>query len=93
MANLGKDPRLYSLRSIRQGSSTKATDAKMPEMFLRTSGGWKGNAMERYRKDQLPKEQAVFARTLGQSDSCHNKMSVYSGQCSSTPDPCSVQPG
>ena len=65
MAYLGKDPRLYSLRSMRQGSSTKATDMKMPEMFLKTSGGWKDNALERYRKDQLPKEQALFSRALG----------------------------
>ena len=81
MAYLGKDPRLYSLRSIRQGSSTKATDMKMPEIFLKTSGGWKGNALERYRKDQLPKEQAVFSRALGRklttktpdtsSEACH----------------------
>ena len=36
----------------------------MPELFLRASGGWKGNALERYRKDRLPTEQARFAALL-----------------------------
>ena len=36
----------------------------MPELFLRASGGWRGNALERYRKDRLPTEQARFAALL-----------------------------
>ena len=36
----------------------------MPEVFLRASGGWRGNAMEIYRKDRLPSLQARFAASL-----------------------------
>ena len=85
MANLGKDHRLYGLRSIRQGASTKATETKMPEMFLRTSGGWNGDAMERYRKDHLPKEQAVFAKALGQCTPCHTKKTLRAPAAQDTP--------
>ena len=69
MASLGKDPRWYSLRSIRQGSSTTADRLCMPEVFLRASGSWKGDALELYRKDRLPEEQARFADLLGSNPS------------------------
>ena len=36
----------------------------MPELFLRASGGWRGNALERYRKDRLSTEQVRFAALL-----------------------------
>ena len=62
MALLGKDPRWYSIRSIRPGLSTTADRYHMPEVFLRASGSWKGNAMELYRKDRLPEVQACFER-------------------------------
>ena len=39
MAELGKKPNLYSLRSIRQGATTTASEVDMPEVFLRASGG------------------------------------------------------
>ena len=65
MANLGKDPRLFGLRSIRKGSTTTACEDNMPEVFLRASGGWKGRAMELYRSERFPTEQAKFARRLG----------------------------
>ena len=64
MQELGKDPRWYSLRSIRQGASTTACEMNMPEVFLRATGGWKGNAVELYRKDRLPKVQGQFAQLL-----------------------------
>ena len=64
MSELGKDPRCYSIRSIRQGGSSSACELEMPELFLRASGGWKGNALERYRKDRLPTEQERFATLL-----------------------------
>ena len=64
MAELGKDPRWYSIRSIRQGGTSTACEVQMPELFLRASGGWKGNALERYRKDRLPIEQARFAALI-----------------------------
>ena len=67
MEELGRDPRIYSLRSIRQGASSMACEAKMPEVFLRASGGWKGDAMELYRKDRLPAAQEDFAEALGRS--------------------------
>ena len=65
MALLGKDPLWYGLRSIRQGASTMADRLHMPEVFLRASGSWKGNALELYRKDRLPEEQERFADALG----------------------------
>ena len=65
MRELGKDPRWYSLRSIRQGASTTADKMEMPEVFLRATGGWKGKALERYRKDRLPAAQGQFASRLG----------------------------
>ena len=65
MRELGKDPRWYSLRSIRQGASTTADKMEMPEVFLRATGGWKGKALERYRKDRLPAAQSQFASRLG----------------------------
>ena len=65
MRELGKDPRWYSLRSIRQGASTTADQMEMPEVFLRATGGWKGKALERYRKDRLPAAQGQFASRLG----------------------------
>ena len=65
MQELGKDPRWYSLRSIRQGASTTACAMEMPEVFLRATGGWKGNALELYRKDRLPSVQRQFATRLG----------------------------
>ena len=65
MRELGKDPRWYSLRSIRQGASTTADKMEMPEVFLRAIGGWKGKAQERYRKDRLPAPQSQFASRLG----------------------------
>ena len=65
MALLGKDPLWYGLRSIRQGASTMADRLNMPEVFLRASGSWKGNALELYRKDRLPEEQERFADALG----------------------------
>ena len=64
MTELGKNPLWYSLRSIRQGASTRACELKMPEVFLRASGGWRGDAMELYRKDRLPAEQERFASQL-----------------------------
>ena len=64
MTELGKDPRWYSIRSIRQGGSSTACEVEMPELFLLASGRWKGNALERYRKDRLPTEQARFAELL-----------------------------
>ena len=67
MRSLGKDPLWYTLRSIRQGGTTAASHLKMPEVFLRANGGWKGEAMELYRRDQLPTLQGHFARTLGQN--------------------------
>ena len=67
MANLDKDPRLFGLRSIRQGATTTAEETEMPEAFIRTSGGWKGRAMARYRKDRLPENQKTFAEKLGSS--------------------------
>ena len=63
MTSLGKDPRWYSLRSIRQ--STAADKLHMPEVFMRASGCWKGDALEIYRKDRLPEVQARFAEALG----------------------------
>ena len=39
MAELGKKPNLYSLRSIRHGATTTASEVDMPEFFLRASGG------------------------------------------------------
>ena len=70
MTEMGKDPRWYSIRSIRQGGTSTACEVEMPELFLRASGGWKGNAMERYRKDRLPIEQARFAALISkQKDS------------------------
>ena len=66
MANLGKDPRLFGLRSIRKGSTTTACENNMPEVFLRASGGWKGRAMELYRSERLITEQAKFAKRLGE---------------------------
>ena len=68
MTDLDKNPLWYSQRSIRQGASTKACELKMPEIFLRASGGWKGDAMEVYRKDRLPTEQARFASKLSQKE-------------------------
>ena len=38
---------------------------EMPEVFLRATGGWKGKALERYRKDRLPAAQSQFASRLG----------------------------
>ena len=67
MEELGRDPRIYSIRSIRQGASSMACEAKMPEVFMRALGGWKGNAIELYRKDRLPAAQEVFAEALGRS--------------------------
>ena len=64
MAALGKDPRWYSLRSIRQGAASTACEMDMPEVFLRASGAWRGKAMELYRRDRLPLEQARFAGNL-----------------------------
>ena len=52
------------VRTIRQGGSSTACEVEMPELYLRASGGWKGNALERYRKDRLPTEQARFAALL-----------------------------
>ena len=75
MIGLNKNPLWYSLRSIRQGASTKACELKMPEIFLRASGGWKGDAMEVYRKDRLPAEQARFASKLSQKKVYKNKLS------------------
>ena len=37
----------------------------MLEVFLRASGAWRGKAMELYRRDRLPAEQARFASSLG----------------------------
>ena len=39
MSNLGKNPQIYGLRSIRQGATSKADASDMPEVFLRASGG------------------------------------------------------
>ena len=64
MAALGKDPRWYSLRSIRQGAASTACEINMPEVFLRASGAWHGKAMELYRRDCLPLEQARLAGNL-----------------------------
>ena len=82
MADIGKKPELYGLRSIRQGATCRTQDTNMPEIFLRASGGWKGRAMEAYSKDCLPVEQKRFAEKLGQirtpvvvsgsGDSCNN---------------------
>ena len=78
MSNLGKDPRLFGLRSIRQGATTIAEETEMPQAFIRTSGGWTGGAMARYRKDCLPKNQETFARTLGQtSPSQHKELPTF----------------
>ena len=66
MADIGKKPELYGLRSIRQGATCRAQDTNMPEIFLRASGGWKGRAMEAYSKDCLPVDQKRFAAKLGQ---------------------------
>ena len=66
MAILGKDPRLFGLRSIRKGSTTTACEENMPEVFLRASGGWKGRAMELYRSERFTTEQAKFAKRLGE---------------------------
>ena len=63
---MGKDPRLFGLRSIRKGSTTTACEKNMPEVFLRASGGWKGRAMELYRSERFITEQAKFARRLGE---------------------------
>ena len=92
MADLGKNPKLYGLRSIRRGSTTNATDTRMPEVFLRASGGWKGRAMEVYREDCLPGEQQKFARALGhvQSYGGANDSSISSNFPSRT---CSAQLG
>ena len=38
---------------------------RMPQVFLRASGSWKGNALELYQKDYLPEEQKGFAHVLG----------------------------
>ena len=64
MSEPGKEPRWYSIRSIRQGGSSTACEVEMPELFLLASGRWKGNTLERYRKDRLPTEQARFAELL-----------------------------
>ena len=65
MASLGKDPRLFGLRSFRRGATSAACRMKMPKEFVRTSGGSKGKAMDTYRSDFLTKEQASLARNLG----------------------------
>ena len=65
MVDLGKDPRLFGLRSFRRGSTSAACRMKMPKEFVRTSGGWTSTAMRTYRSDFLPEEQASFARNLG----------------------------
>ena len=65
MREPGQNPHWYSLRSIRQGASTTADQMEMPEVFLRATGGWKGKALERYRKDRLPAAQGQFASRLG----------------------------
>ena len=39
MRELGKDPRWYSLRSIRQGESSTACECDMPDVFLKATGG------------------------------------------------------
>ena len=68
MMELGKNPLWYSLRSIRQGASTRTCELKMPEVFLRASGCWRGDAMELYRKDRLPPEQEMFASQLNKEE-------------------------
>ena len=78
MQELGKDPRWYSLRSIRQGASTTACEMEMPEVFLRATGEWKGNAVELYRKDRLPRVQGQFAQLLQAKARQDLKSSVYS---------------
>ena len=92
MADLGKKPKLYGLRSIRRGSTTNATDSKMPEVFLRASGGWKGRAMEVYREDCLPGEQQKFARALGHVQSYGDAKDSSMGSDFPTRT-CSVQLG
>ena len=67
MRLLGKNPLWYTLRSIRQGGTTAANMMRMPEVFLKASGGWKGESLELYRRDHLPPLQGRFARTLGES--------------------------
>ena len=67
MVNLGRDPRLFGLRSFRRGSTSTACRMKMPKEFVKTSGGWTSTAMRTYRSDFLPEEQASFARNLGAS--------------------------
>ena len=95
MSNLGKNPRIYSLRSIRQGATTKADATDMPEVFLRASGGWKGRALERYRKDRLPEAQQVFAARLGdegEREGENHKQFTY--EVGHTPTmACSAKPG
>ena len=55
-----------------------ACEAKMPEVFLRASGGWKGDAIELYRKDRLSAAQEVFAEALGRSSNAVlNKLSHH----------------
>ena len=51
---------------------------EMPEVFLRATGGWKGNAVELYRKDRLPKVQGQFAQLLQARAKQDLKNSVYS---------------
>ena len=64
MEQLGKNPKWYTLRSFRQGATVEACDMKMPEEFVRASGGWKSEAMYVYRKERLPGLQNVFAKNL-----------------------------
>ena len=95
MSNLGKNPRIYSLRSIRQGATTKADATDMPEVFLRASGGWKGRALERYRKDRLPEVQEVFAARLGNEGGREgDNHEQYTHGVGHTPTmACSAKPG
>ena len=99
MRDIGKNPALYGLRSIRQGASTRARATKMPDIFLRASGGWKGRAMDAYSKDCLPGHQKQFARALGQiptpqeTDATTASSRPYARSCSDRPGRAGVYPG
>ena len=72
MQQLGKNPKQYTLRSYRQGATVEACDMKMPEEFVRASGGWKSDAMYVYRKERLPGLQEVFAKNLSKRAVIHS---------------------
>ena len=60
------------MRSFRQGATVEACDMKMPEEFVRASGGWKSDAMYVYRKERLPGLQEVFAKNLSKRAVIHS---------------------